>query len=36
MAIGNVYPDVIQIFTRKGSDIKSIGDLKGKSVATAN
>lgn len=33
MAIGNVYPDVIQIFTRKDSDIKSIGDLKGRKVS---
>jgi hypothetical protein len=32
-AIGNVYPDVIQIFTRKDSDIKTIADFKGKKVS---
>ncbi len=32
-AVGNVYPDVIQIFARKGSDMKSIADLKGKKVS---
>ncbi len=33
MAIGNVYPDVIQVFCRKDSDIKSIADLKGRKVS---
>ena len=32
-ALGNVYPDVIQIFTRKDSQVKAIGDLKGKKVS---
>lgn len=32
-AIGNVYPDVIQIFTRKDSDIKTIADFKGKKIS---
>ncbi|MHC1727894.1 MAG: TAXI family TRAP transporter solute-binding subunit [Syntrophobacteraceae bacterium] len=32
-AIGNVYPDVIQIFTRKGSQVKSISELKDKKVS---
>ena len=32
-AIGNVYPDVIQIISRKGSPISKITDLKGKKVA---
>lgn len=32
-AIGNVYPDVIQIFARKDSPIKEIADLKGKKVS---
>lgn len=32
-AIGNVYPDVIQIFTRKESAIKSISDFNGKKVS---
>jgi hypothetical protein len=33
MAIGNVYPDVVQVFTRKDSNIKTIADLKGKKVS---
>lgn len=32
-AIGNVYPDVIQIFSRKDSPIRKIADLKGKKVS---
>ncbi len=32
-AIGNVYPDVIQIFARKGSQVKAITDLKEKKVS---
>jgi uncharacterized protein len=32
-AIGNVYPDVIQIFTRKDSQIRTIGDLKDRKVS---
>jgi TRAP transporter TAXI family solute receptor len=32
-AIGNVYPDVIQIFSRKGGPLKQIADLKGKKVS---
>jgi TRAP transporter TAXI family solute receptor len=32
-AIGNVYPDVIQMVSRKDSQIKTIADLKGKKVA---
>lgn len=32
-AIGNVYPDVIQIFARKSSEVRSISDLKGKRVS---
>jgi len=32
-AIGNAYPDVIQVFSRKGSPIKKIADLKGKKVS---
>lgn len=32
-AIGNVYPDVIQIISRKSGPIKTIADLKGKKVA---
>lgn len=32
-AIANVYPDVIQIFTRKDSDIKTIADFKGRKVS---
>ena len=32
-AIGNVYPDVIQIISHKGSPIRTIADLKGKKVA---
>ena len=33
MAIANVYPDVVQIFTRKDSSIKTIADFKGKKVS---
>jgi uncharacterized protein len=33
MAIANVYPDVIQIFTRKDSNIKTIADFKGKKIS---
>ncbi len=32
-SLGNVYPDVIQIFARKDSPINKIADLKGKSVS---
>jgi len=32
-AIGNVYPDVIQIFSRKDGPIKSISDFKDKRVS---
>ncbi len=32
-AIGNVYPDVIQIFSRRDGPIKKIADLRGKKVS---
>ncbi|HHV78659.1 MAG TPA: TAXI family TRAP transporter solute-binding subunit [Firmicutes bacterium] len=32
-AIGAIYPEVVQIFVRKESNIKSINDLKGKKVS---
>ncbi|MEW6264560.1 MAG: TAXI family TRAP transporter solute-binding subunit [Thermodesulfobacteriota bacterium] len=32
-AIGNVYPDVIQIISRKDGPIRTIADLKGRKVA---
>ena len=31
-AIGNIYPDTVQFFSRKGGPIKNIDDLKGKKV----
>lgn len=31
-AIGNIYPDTVQLFTRRDGPIKNIADLKGKKV----